>query len=175
MKELSNPIHIEKTNFSTYEFHIHIDNSNISINKENTSCCDILKTLLVIIIGLPFIFTDLYYAYSPDSCLVYNIPNMPKLETWLFVSGWYSMTGIIITIIVFVSFLQLNIGINNNNLIIIYMKIFCSLFNLLWMIIGSVIFWRYLEPIRMCSNSLSIYMWIRLIFGLLSIFTNFIK
>jgi hypothetical protein len=154
---------------------IHIDHSNVSINKENTNCCDIFKTLLVIIIGLPFTITDLYYAYTSDSCLVSNIPNLPKLETWLFINGWFSIIGMVIAIIVFVCFLQLNIGINNDNLIIIFMKTIFSLCSLIWTIIGSVIFWKYLEPFHLCSNSLSVYMWIRLMFGFVSIFTNCIK
>jgi hypothetical protein len=152
LKELSNPVYI-------------------SINKENTSIVDILKTLLVFIIGLPFIVTDLYYAYSSDSCLIYTIPNLPNLQTWLFIDGFFSIIGIVVTIIVIACFLQLNIAINNENVTIICMKIIFSFLNLLWMIIGSVIFWKYLEPIHSCSSSLSIYMWIRLMFGLLSVFT----
>ena len=117
LKELSNPVYI-------------------SINKENTNIRDILKTLLVFIIGLPFIITDLYYAYSSDSCVVYTMPNLPTLQTWLFIHGFFSIIGIILTIIVLACFLQLNIGINNDNITIICMKIIFSLCSLVWMIIG---------------------------------------
>ena len=163
-KGLSNPIYID------------IDVYTISINKENTNIRDILKTLLVFIIGLPFIVTDLYYAYSPESCLVYTIPNLPTLQTWLLIHGIFSIIGIVIIIILFACFLQLNIGINNDNVTIICMKIIFSLVSLMWIIVGSVIFWKYLEPVHMCSGSLSIYMWIRLMFGFVSVFTScFIK
>jgi hypothetical protein len=159
-KEISNTIHLD------------IDISATSINKENTNIRDILKTILIFIIGLPFIVTDLYYAYSSDSCLAYTIPNLPTLQTWLFINGWVSMIGVVITMIVLACFLQLNIGINNDNVTIICMKIIFSLVSLIWMIVGSVIFWKYLEPVHICSRSLSIYMWIRLIFGFISVSTN---
>ena len=151
---------------------VHIEISTISKNKENTSCCLVLcGTMCILIFTLPFIVADLYYAYSSDSCLAQSIPDLPTLGTWLAVSGWISISFILLTIIILTLLLNMNIQVTDN-LLINCTRILFSMFNLAWMIVGSVIFWKYLGPNDVCSTSLSIYMWVRLIVGLLGIFSN---
>jgi FtsH-binding integral membrane protein len=45
-----------------------------------------------------------------------------------------------------------------------------SLFSFAWLIVGCVMFWRYLDPSGNCNSNVSNYMWARLIIGLVGVF-----
>ena len=45
-------------------------------------------------------------------------------------------------------------------------------FSLIWLIVGSILFWRDIEPLQYCSQSFSDYMYAKLIMGFISFFMN---
>ena len=147
---------------------IHIDDKDKS--DTDPSCCVILcASSCVLIFCLPFIVADLYYAYSyGDTCLLQPIPSLPTLGTWLAVNGWVNLVFLVIVFGMTVFFMKANI--NPNNIASLCAKILTGCFGLAWLIVGAVIFWKYLQPFSSCSSSLSTYMWVRLIMGLVGVF-----
>jgi hypothetical protein len=137
-------------------------------DSEETSWGIILcATVCLVMFGLPFIISDLYYSYSyTDPCLSQSIPSLPTLGIWLAVNGWVNLGFLIVVIIVLIFFMKEKIDINNLTL---YVNIITGCFGLAWLVIGSVLFWKYLQPNGSCSSSLSTYMWVRLIIGLLGL------
>lgn len=124
------------------------------------------------ILILPFIICDIYYAYSyTDVCLALPIPSLLTLGTWLAVAGWYSLVSTIAVVTfgcgVIVrdasKFSPVSIG------VAACAQSLSSLFSVAWTIIGSVIFWKYLQPNSLCTSSLSNYMWARLIISIVGL------
>lgn len=153
-----------------------LHNPSVAINIETTDIEDTSETswgiilcaiFCLVVFGLPFIITDLYYSYSyTDECLSQSIPSLPTLRIWLAVNGWVNLGFIIIVIGMTIVFIKTKIYLNHLTLCV---NIITGCFGLAWLIIGSVLFWKYLQPNGSCSSSLSTYMWVRLIMGLIGL------
>jgi hypothetical protein len=118
---------------------------------------------LLIVILFPFTFCDLYYAFNSISCQ--NDPTGVgfTLATWLQVLGFYT-----IGMVVFMTICNLlSFKYECFVIIITIMEYVSSLFSFAWLIVGCVIFWKYLEPSGNCSSDISNYMWTRLIIGII--------
>jgi hypothetical protein len=139
------------------------------IDTSASSCCIIFCAMLVIaIFCLPFVICDLYFAYNDISCQYDSNPVGITLSTWLKTSG-FVVTGYLILFLVLVQY-----SLNNecNKFLLNVIKYIFSGFLLAWIIVGSVIFWKYLEPSGTCNKTISDYMWVRLIIGLVGIYFN---
>ena len=142
-------------------------NSNHEIRNEESGVFGCVLCLLIVIL-FPFTFCDLYYAFNSISC-----QNDPTgigftLATWLQVFGFY-----IIGIVVFITICNLlSFKYECFVIIIAIMQYASSLFSFAWIIVGCVMFWKYLEPSGNCSSDISNYMWTRLIIGLICIIST---
>jgi|LakMenEpi03Aug12_release.lakeMendotaPanAssembly.Ray.scaffolds.fasta_scaffold303550_3 hypothetical protein len=135
----------------------------------------IVKTILAVfisIIALPFIACDLYYAYNDQSC-VQEYPNKINinLKMFLLLSGYMLLSKVIIIIIgissisyQYTDFINITVMILLGLLLIVY-----ELFNVIWNIIGAVIFWGNIYKNDNCDNGISTYMFVSLI---IKLFTN---
>ena len=134
-----------------------------------SSCCIIFCAILVIaIFCLPLVICDLYFAYNDISCQYDSNPLGITLSTWLKTSG-FAVTGYLVLFLVLVPY-----SLNNECIkaLLNIIKYSFSGFLLAWIIVGSVIFWKYLEPTGTCNKAISDYMWARLIIGLVGIYIN---
>ena len=140
-------------------------NRHISAEDKEAGCCaKIMLTLCLLIFILPFIVVDLYFGYSDQPCLTTNFDNPAvTIGTWLRVSGYVQLGYLILMCSTF--FANKDIG----ELLRKLMKYIFGMFFTAWTIVGSVIFWKYLEPNELCDNSLTKYLWARLIIGLINI------
>lgn len=122
---------------------------------------------LILIITFPINFCDLYFAYNSISCQYVNNPIEITLSDWLKVSGFTGFGFSLLIVIQLACILNANINyfILTVQIIITYIII---VFSFVWLIIGCVIFWHYTMNSN-CDKDISVYMWIRLIIGILSV------
>lgn len=138
-------------------------------NNENIQGISFCAILITIISELPFIVCDLYFSYNSISCQYNPTPIGFDLSTWLKVSG-FSVLGYIGYAIIL---LILSIKYEWIKILISVTKYLVALFFLAWLIVGSVMFWKYLEPSGTCNSDISNYMWARLIICLLGVLGMF--
>ena len=112
------------------------------------------------------------FANGDSACLTQEITKYSidlTLKTWLLVQA-YVMIGIaaVLLLAAIVACVAPTVGAVIAGfgfcLLILY-----SLFNIAWTIVGAVMFWGELDPAGTCKTGLTVYMWIILILGCLSI------
>lgn len=114
----------------------------------------------VVALMLPLLFCDLYFANFSISCQ-HDMSRIGfDLSFWLVIMGYTSLTLYLLMFITMICrsecILCISLCING-----LYYP-----FTYAWLIIGCIIFWRYVEPEGNCSADISNYMWSRLIIGL---------
>lgn len=142
-------------------------------NIDLSSCCLLFccsSILLTIILSLPIVEIVFGIQYYNQIECISDI-NIP-LDIWLIVRG----SSTILTLILFICVMYF---ISRNNLTsflgILLSPLFYVLqfFNFIWLILGSIIFWRY------CSNvepeSVNILLYVSLIFGYISILVSILN
>lgn len=113
-------------------------------------------------IASPLIFCDFYFANIPISCQNNSNGTGVTLNTWLQVLGSVSIFYMIILIMGIFATEDLKF------FVIIISKII-GLYSFAWIIVGCVLFFKYLEPSGTCDKTLTEYMWVRLISALVII------
>lgn len=166
MTSTNNTTDIEANINNRIDINYNISNSNSSLTILNNEiftnlCVKITFILFLIIITLPIVFCDLYYAYTDDSCVSSNVDKINiNLQDYLKVSGF--LTGSYIVFLIFLIFFikEQSSGLFWGLSIVIVALI--VLFNLAWNIIGGVIFWNYMDN-SLCSNDVYNYIFASLI------------
>jgi hypothetical protein len=140
-----------------------------------TMCAQIIVVIILAVFMLPFGITNLYYAYTDDSCV--NLPAgrlAITLKDFLLVDGYY----ILITyVLVSVHILVNNIDKKSitDNIILIIISFILKAFSLSWLILGAIMFWKLIDNTA-CDNGIYNYMYAMLIikFSLtaLDVFSN---
>lgn len=124
--------------------------------------------LFLFLAAIPFGVCDLYYSYRDYSCVWIDITNYKirfPLQIWLRVDGGV-LLGMAALILLFALILCCNpTGCEglfwfHNVLTFVF-----ALFRLAWLIIGSLMFWGYLNKFPLCDTGISRYMWANLIIG----------
>lgn len=148
-----------------------------------TNCC--LKStfwLLVMIIGFPIPFCDLYYGYTDDTCVLESAGKLAiNLKDYLLVYGWIvmSMIGLLSVVLCFFDINSFGSKKSNSDGCYVcgvsFLTIINSLVNIfltIWNIFGAVIFWSLMDTSE-CSNSIYNYVFasliIKLVFNVISI------
>lgn len=136
-------------------------------SSNNLTYCAVFSTIIIVLLifTLPFIVCDLYYSYNSISCQNESTPIGFDLATWLKVSGFSGLGYLVLAII----FSTISIKHEWAVFVMKIIKFLFSLYYMVWLIIGCVLFWKYLEPSGSCNSSVSDYMWARLIIGLIGI------
>ncbi len=125
------------------------------------------------IFNLSFIVPSLVYAYEGTTCVNTLVDGISfTLSTWLQVDA-YMRIGVvgILLIAAIASCISLNLGVKMF-VCVICLILFYSLFQLAWMIVGSVLFWGKLNPIGVCSGGVQAYMYALLIISYIAICCN---
>jgi hypothetical protein len=130
----------------------------------------IVAIILFIILLLPLTFCDLYFGFTDISCSKEKPPGLNiNLQLYLLLSGFMS-TIIIIGCLLGICYLSY-LKINNDNICLICFGstfiILLSLFQIIWNILGAIIFWSYVYIKGNCNKQFSTYMFISLIIKLI--------
>jgi len=146
-----------------------IDNVSIDIidihkNDKNIIFFKIVVSIIFILINFPIIFCDLYYAINDNTCVNQKMEKLAvNMYYYLIFSGIYSV------IITFISLLFIfyfeKIKTTKCVLFNILFLYISGLFNISWNIIGSLIFWHYMDNNK-CSNEVFNYLFASLIIKL---------
>jgi hypothetical protein len=120
--------------------------------------------LFTVLLTVPFIIVDTYFAYTNFSCQKYYIPGINiTLDIWLKVIAYASILSIISEMfVIFFEKFRDNTYYNILNFSYIVLQIFI----IGWMVFGAYIYWHNYGNSDVCSTSFNRYMWIRLIAGL---------
>ena len=120
---------------------------------------------------LPFIAFDLYYGYHEDTCIDFKIQNTNisfPLRTWLKVSGYTSLSAFILPLLTILlpygAFLEL--------VYTLYYMLWL-MFRFAWLVVGSIMFFGYLNKEHLCAKGFNTYMWINLIVGFIQVILLF--
>lgn len=126
------------------------------------------------IMYLPFLVTDLYYAYRDTSCVdLYSGWIGMTLSAWLQADGWVMLAFLILFITIgalaipYPEWQCLYVLWENLHVIFI-------LWRLAWLIVGSVMFWGNYNKTPFCATNVSRYMWANLIIGYVWLFVELI-
>jgi hypothetical protein len=107
-------------------------------------------------------FCDLYFAVNDNTCVnqIFKKLNV-NMYDYLMVSSIHSVISLFI---VFIYITTININDNNNCLLLLsyIIGIFNKIFITVWTIIGSVIFWHFMNN-NDCSNTVYNYLFTSLI------------
>ena len=149
-----------------------VDDNSTDIDKnDDKNYIQPLKTILIsilIVINFPIIFCDLYYAINDNTCINQKMEKLAvNMYDYLIVSGIYSLIITVISILFILFFIH---KIKNNditilNYIFMLFLYISGLFNIIWNIIGSIIFWSYMDN-NQCSNEVFNYLFASLIIKL---------
>lgn len=124
----------------------------------STMCAKIIIVIILAVFMLPFGITNLYYAYTDNSCV--NLPAgrlAITLKDLLLVDGYYILISYVLVSVYLI--------VNNSaedNIILIIISFILKTFTLSWLILGAVIFWKLIDN-SACDNGIYNYMYAMLI------------
>lgn len=141
----------------------------IENNSEKLCACGCTFTIFFIFC-IPFIICDLYYSYNDISC-----QNIVSSNMDLTIATWLKVNGYLLVSFLFIPLLTLLVDEKNKctTTIMWIIMILIRIFMLSWLIIGSILFWRDIEPMDKCGKSVDSYIWTRLIMGIVGFIINF--
>ncbi len=164
-----------------YNYNLPQENSqNADAKTFRFACCKcrfsiqfIFNFCLVIFLLLfvfPFLLGDLYFSNNHISCQNEKTPVGITLSTWLEVSGYSIFCQIILIGALMILFIRnLDPGFYTGLFGVCY-----CIFSFVWLIIGCVIYWVYINPEKICDSYMTKYMTLRLTIGLTSVFVLFV-
>lgn len=124
-------------------------------------CC---FSLLIVIIMTPIIVSDLYFGFSDTSCSREQPDELEiSLRLYLLVSGFTGLSAMLSLIVGVCMFSEEGILCCSSTIMVII-----ALFNLIWNILGAIVFWGYIYGNGTCDKSFSTYMFVSLIIKLCS-------
>jgi hypothetical protein len=116
------------------------------------------------IILLPLTIIDFMYGLSSDNCLLVYPKNIHiHLKKYLLVSAFLQLTAIVFFIYEIIIYYSNKKSSVEYLVFSIAFQLFINLFQLLWNIIGSIVFWGYIYKVNLCNISISNYMFSSLI------------
>ena len=135
---------------------------NRMLEKKIIVCC---IWIITIIIYLPMIICDVYYAYNDETCVnKYPADIDINLKQYLLVSAL--STFIMINTYIIITNYSINNQYNQNICFLFSTCVFMSLlglFVLVWNILGAFIFWGSIYGKGYCSKHLTTYLFVSLI------------
>lgn len=153
------------------------NNLNQIENKNIIYYFKIICISIFLFINFPIIFCDLYFAVNDNTCINQKMDKLNvNMYDYLIVSGIYSSIISIISVLFILFFID---TIKNNKIKIVNYLFMLFLyvngfFNIAWNIIGSLIFWSYMDNSQ-CSNQVFNYLFASLIIKLIFSSTIFVN
>ena len=128
-----------------------------------------VSLFVILILIFPLSFCDLYFAVNDKSCVNLSAGKLAiNMQTFLLVNGIYSfiMFGIVTVLICCTNLERLDESVGFKFISMIFETVI-KLFSLVWIIIGSVIFWQLMDSSR-CSDTTYNYLFASLIIRIVS-------
>lgn len=130
-------------------------------------------SLLVIVIMSPIIICDLYFGFTDKSCSREQPDELEiSLRLYLIVSGFVSASALIM-ILSAITFVEPNRDYESDPCKMLFgscalccgaIGLVCmAVFNLIWNILGAVVFWGYIYGNGNCNRTFSTYVFVSLI------------
>jgi hypothetical protein len=157
------------TNTNTYT-----DTTSFESNDDKTGiyCVKFTIVFIFLLFGLPLGVCDLYYAYNDNSCVSSHVDRINvNLKEYLQISGLLTICLLFIIILetLFYENLKDNLLLTIGTILLIPITIF----NIVWNIIGGVIFWSYMDN-SLCSNNVFNYVFTSIIIKYVCTIINFL-
>jgi hypothetical protein len=120
--------------------------------------------VLCIILSSPLAFADLYFGFIDNICINNEANNLSlSMKLYLLVSGFITF-GITMFIMYCIYSLEYNKDFNIKNYFILHIILkIIGLFNMIWNIIGGVIYWEKIYKDDICDKNIKTYIFISLI------------
>ena len=163
-EEYQTPINIRNNTNNNLEEDLELEDHNYHIRKHLNGkqvMLFLVMTMISFLIILPIAVLDIYFSHNPFHC--YRNDILVSMNYWLKISGLFGLTLILINFCGFINCREKTIFRNYKYLVIIT--------HLIWIAMGSYLFWQYIELSNLCDGELKIYLWIRLILGVLNLFS----
>ena len=132
-------------------------------------CLRTFAILLILLISIPLVIIDLYYAFTDQSCLKHSTIPVINLFVYLLVSGIYTGLEVIMTLITLYTTSK-KIGDVKQ---IIYIQLYTTIFGFIWTLIGAIIFWKSFEYRDSCDNGIYKYLFAQIIIKFVLTVINF--
>ena len=132
----------------------------------------ICTTLLMIVLMTPIVVCDLYFGFTDLSCSREQPDELAiTVKLYLIVSGF---VGLSVMTAIFIGIACFDFDENYANDLFIMSCCSCGaicleLFNLVWNILGAVVFWEYIYGNGNCNKNFSTYVFVSLIIKFISI------
>lgn len=126
--------------------------------------CSCLVLLIILSLPIVEIVFGIQYYQNLDCQSNINIP----IYLWLIIKGSFSILTIFLVGCLY--------SLNNKSVLFVLTNpclYFLQLFNLVWLILGSIIFWRDCSNLK--PESVNILLYVSLIFGYISIFGSILN
>lgn len=132
--------------------------------------------LIIIFIMSPIIFCDLYFGFTDSSCSREQPDELAiTLKLYLLVSGFVGLSAMI-GILTGISCFEPN-EISETGICFICCGsvafICATLFNIVWNILGAVVFWGYIYGNGNCNKTFSTYVFVSLIIKFVSVLFSY--
>lgn len=136
---------------------------NIEVEKKLFRIC---LGLLILVIMSPIIVCDLYFGFTDTSCSREQPDELAlSIRLYLIVSGFVGLSAMI-TILTFITCFDPN-KISETGACFICcgsIAFICTtLFNIVWNILGAIVFWGYIYGNGNCNRTFSTYVFVSLI------------
>jgi hypothetical protein len=132
-------------------------------------CVSISIILIILLITIPLVIIDLYYAFSDHSCLKHSTIPVINLFIYLLISGIYTTGEVIMMFIT----LYTSCKKIDNIKTIIHIKLYTTIFGFVWTLIGAVMFWKSFDYHNSCDNGIYKYLFVQIIIKCVLTVINF--
>lgn len=122
--------------------------------------------LLILVIMSPIIFCDLYFGFIDTSCSREQPDELAlSVRLYLIVSGFVGLSAMIAILTAITCFdTNKNSETGASFISCISITFICAvLFNIVWNILGAIVFWGYIYGNGNCNRTFSIYVFVSLI------------
>lgn len=137
--------------------------NNIEVKKKIFRMC---LGLLILVIMSPIIVCDLYFGFTDSSCSREQPDELAiSLKLYLIVSGFVGLSAMIV-ILTGITCFDLN-KISDTGILFVCCGslglISAVIFNIIWNILGAVVFWGYIYGNGNCNRTFTTYVFVSLI------------
>ena len=136
--------------------------------KEKTTCCGYICIIFCALITIPLFLilpiTEIFLGTTYNNEITCNTTMFVSIDKWLIIKGSVSLFFIITACVT--NIFEKNSICKCLSTLILYIG---GIFTFIWLIIGSIIFWR--DCPNLTPNFINIFMWVSLILGYISILT----
>lgn len=159
-----------------------IESQTVGDTLDSETGAHIIKTccaLIILIFGTPIIVSDLYFGFVDSSCVNERQHGLDiSIKTYLLVSGFVRMVVMLLFVAGICSISHVDQTQNFKMFYCVYyVGLFAYAFEVIWNILGAIVFWETIYGENICDTNMSTYMFvsliIKLIFHLISAIISF--